>query len=83
MSIKTKFAALALATLAVTACFPRGSGQAACTGVSSGPSAQLVGTAIAAYGPGYITTACRCGWVRQSTLSAIHRRVDLLLLLFR
>jgi len=71
MSIKTKFAALALATLAVTGTIasttqahakPLGLGY-----VGAGlVGAAIVGTAIAASGPGYYYDGYRrCGWVRQ------------------
>jgi hypothetical protein len=68
MSIKTKFAALALATLAVTG---MASTQAQAKplhwGVGAGlVGAAIVGTAIAASGPGYHYDGYRrCGWVRQ------------------
>jgi lysozyme family protein len=68
MSIKTKFAALALATLAVTG---MASTQAQAKplhwGVGAGlVGAAIVGTAIAASGPGYYYDGHRrCGWVRQ------------------
>ena len=77
MSIKTKLAALALATLAVTGAIasttqaqakPLGLGY-----VGAGlVGAAVVGTAIAASGPGYYYDGYyyeggyrRCGWVRQ------------------
>ena len=70
MSIKTKFAALALATHAVTGTIasttqaqakPLGLGY-----VGAGlVGAAIVGTAIAASGPGYYDGYRRCGWVRQ------------------
>ena len=71
MSIKTKFAAIALATLAVTGAIastrraqakPFGLGE-----VGAGlVGAAIVGTAIAASGPGYYYDGYRrCGWVRQ------------------
>ena len=71
MSIKTKFAALALATLAVTGAIasttqaqakPLGLGY-----VGAGlVGAAIVGTAITASGPGYYYDSYRrCGWVRQ------------------
>ena len=68
MSIKTKFAALALSTLSVTG---MASTQAQAKplhwGVGAGlVGAAVVGTAIAASGPGYYYDGYRrCGWVRQ------------------
>ena len=70
MSIKTKFAALALATLAVTGTIASAS-QAQAKPLHWGYGAGLVGaavigTAIAASGPGYYDYGYRrCGWVRQ------------------
>ena len=71
MSIKTKFAALALATLAVTGGMASTQAQAKPLhwGVGAGlVGAAIVGTAIAASGPGYYPYYDgyrRCGWVRQ------------------
>jgi hypothetical protein len=71
MSIKTRFAALALATLAVTGTIASTSqAQAKPLGlgyVGAGlVGAAIVGTAIAASGPGYYYDGYRrCGWVRQ------------------
>ncbi|MEH2521170.1 hypothetical protein V1279_006743 [Bradyrhizobium sp. AZCC 1610] len=68
MSIKTKFAALALATLAVTGGMASTQAQAKPLhwGVGAGlVGAAIVGTAIAASGPGYYDGYRRCGWVRQ------------------
>ena len=69
MSIKTKFAALALATLAVTGGMASTQNQAKplhwgyCAGLVG---AAIVGTAIAASGPGYYYDGYRrCGWFRQ------------------
>ena len=71
MSIKTKFAALALATLAVTGTIASTS-QAKAKPLGLGyvgaglVGAAIVGTAIAASGPGYYYDGYRrCGWVRQ------------------
>jgi TRAP-type uncharacterized transport system substrate-binding protein len=71
MSIKTRIAALALATLAVTGTIasttqaqakPIGWGW----GVGAGlVGAAIVGTAIAASNDGYYDGYRRCGWVRQ------------------
>ena len=70
MSIKTKFAALALATLAVTGTIASTSqAQAKPLGlgyVGAGlVGAAIVGTAIAASSNGYYDGYRRCGWVRQ------------------
>ena len=69
MSIKTKFAAIALATLAVTGAMASSQAQAKPLhwGVGAGlVGAAIVGTAIAASGPGYYNDGYRrCGWVRQ------------------
>ena len=65
MSIKTKFAALALATLAVTGTIASTS-QAQAKPLHWGVGAGLVGAAFAASGPGYYYDGYRrCGWVRQ------------------
>jgi TRAP-type uncharacterized transport system substrate-binding protein len=76
MSIKTKFAALALATLAVTgtiASTTQAQAKPLGWGIGAGlVGAAIVGTAIAASNDGYYHDGYRrCGWVRQSTLSAI------------
>jgi hypothetical protein len=69
MSIKTKFAALALATLAVTgsiASTTQAQAKPLGWGVGAGlVGAAIVGTAIAASGNGYYDGYRRCGWVRQ------------------
>ena len=69
MSIKTKFAAIALATLAGTGGMASTQAQAKPLhwGVGAGlVGAAIVGTAIAASGPGYYYDGYRrCGWVRQ------------------
>ncbi|MBX9651030.1 MAG: hypothetical protein K2X57_28675 [Xanthobacteraceae bacterium] len=72
MSIKTKFAALALATLAVTGTIASTTTQAQAKpigwgwGVGAGlVGAAIVGTAIAASNDGYYDGYRRCGWVRQ------------------
>ena len=69
MSIKTKFAALALATLAVTGTIASTSQAQAKPlhwGVGAGlVGAAIVGTAIAASSNGYYDGYRRCGWVRQ------------------
>jgi hypothetical protein len=69
MSIKTKIAALALATLAVTGGMASTQAEAKPLhwGVGAGlVGAAIVGTAIAASGPGYYYDGYRrCGWVRQ------------------
>ncbi|MEH2493719.1 hypothetical protein V1294_000198 [Bradyrhizobium sp. AZCC 1678] len=68
MSIKTKFAALALATLAVTSmASTQSQAKPLHWGVGAGlVGAAIVGTAIAASGPGYYYDGYRrCGWVRQ------------------
>jgi hypothetical protein len=73
MSIKTKIAALALATLAVTGSLASTTTQANAGGGGGGPGwaigaglvgAAIVGTAIAASNP-YPYGYRRCGWVRQ------------------
>ena len=62
MSIKTKIAALALATLAVTGSIASTTTQAEAKGLGWG----LVGTAIAASNDGYYYDGYRrCGFVRQ------------------
>ena len=71
MSIKTKIAALALATLAVTGGIASTTTQAEAKnlgwGVGAGlVGAAIVGTAIAASNDGYYYDGYRrCGWVRQ------------------
>ena len=71
MSIKTRIAALALATLAVTGGIASTTTQAEAKnlgwGVGAGlVGAAIVGTAIAASGPGYYYDGYRrCGFVRQ------------------
>jgi hypothetical protein len=70
MSLKTKFAALALATLAVTgtiASATQAQAKPLHWGVGAGlVGAAIVGTAIAASGPGYYYDGYRRrGWVRQ------------------
>jgi hypothetical protein len=72
MSIKTKLAALALATLAVTGALASTATQAQAKpiglgwGVGAGlVGAAIVGTAIAASNDGYYYGYRRCGWVRQ------------------
>jgi cobalamin biosynthesis protein CobD/CbiB len=71
MSIKTKFAALALATLAVTGTIASSTTQAQAKplgwGIGAGlVGAAIVGTAIAASNDGYYHDGYRrCGWVRQ------------------
>jgi TRAP-type uncharacterized transport system substrate-binding protein len=69
MSIKTKFAALALATLAVTgsiASTTQAQAKPLGWGVGAGlVGAAIVGTAIAASSNGYYDGYRRCGWVRQ------------------
>ena len=66
MSIKTRFAALALATLAVTGTIASTS-QAQAKPLGLGyVGAAIVGTAIAASNDGYYYDGYRrCGWVRQ------------------
>ena len=76
MSIKTKFAALALATLAVTGTIASTSQAQAKPlhwGVGAGlVGAAIVGTAIAASGPGTTTTAiAAAAGFASSTPSAI------------
>ena len=67
MSIKTRFAALALATLAVTgtiASTTQAQAKPLGWGIGAGlVGAAIVGTAIAASTDGYYYR--RCGWVRQ------------------
>jgi hypothetical protein len=71
MSIKTKIAALALATLAVTGGIASTTTQAEAKNLGWGVGAGLlgaavVGTAIAASSPGYYYDGYRrCGFVRQ------------------
>ena len=71
MSIKTKFAALALATLAVTGAIASSTQQAEAKGLGWGIGAGLVGaaivgSAIAASNDGYYYNGYRdCGYVRQ------------------
>lgn len=71
MSIKTKIAALALATLAVTGGMASTTTQAEAKplgwGIGAGlVGAAIVGTAIAASSNGYYDGGYRrCGWVRQ------------------
>jgi hypothetical protein len=67
MSIKTKFAALALATLAVTGTIASTTqAQAKPLGWGIGAGAAIVGTAIAASNDGYYHDGYRrCGWVLQ------------------
>jgi hypothetical protein len=71
MSIKTKIAALALATLAVTGGMASTTTQAQAKplgwGIGAGiVGAAIVGTAIATSGNGYYYDGYRrCGWVRQ------------------
>ena len=72
MSIKTRIAALALATLAVTGGIASTTTQAQAKpigwgwGVGAGlVGAAIVGSAIAASNDGYYDGYRRCGWVRQ------------------
>jgi hypothetical protein len=71
MSIKTRIAALALATLAVTGSIASSTIQAEAKGLGWGIGAGLlgaavVGSAIAAGNDGYYYDGYRrCGWVRQ------------------
>jgi hypothetical protein len=72
MSIKSKIAALALATLAVTGTMAATTTQAEAKhlgwgwGVGAGlVGAAIVGSAIAASNEGYYDDYRRCGWVRQ------------------
>lgn len=68
MSIKTRIAALALATLAVTGGIASSTTQAQASPKWVGPAlfgAAVVGTAIAASNHGYYDGYRRCGWVRQ------------------
>ena len=72
MSIKTKIAALALATLAVTGTIASTTARrrpSRCWGWGVGAGlvgAAIVGTAIAASNDGYYYDGYRrCGWVRQ------------------
>ena len=70
MSIKTRIAALALATLAVTGGIAASTNQAEAKGLGWGIGAGLVGaaivgSAIAASDPYPYNGYRRCGWVRQ------------------
>ena len=70
MSIKTKIAALALATLAVTGTMASTTTQAEAKnlgwGIGAGlVGAAIVGSAIAASNDGYYDGYRRCGFVRQ------------------
>jgi hypothetical protein len=69
MSIKTKIAALALATLAVTGGIASSTTEAQAGPKWVGPAifgAAVIGTAIAASSPGYYYDGYRrCGFVRQ------------------
>ena len=69
MSIKTKFAALALATLAVTgtiASTTQAQAKPLGWGIGAGlVGAAIVGSAIAASNDGYYYDGRRCGFVRQ------------------
>jgi hypothetical protein len=70
MSIKTKIAALALATLAVTGSIASTTTQAEAKGLGWGIGADIigaavVGSAIAANDGYYYDGYRRCGWVRQ------------------
>jgi hypothetical protein len=68
MSIKTKIAALALATLAVTGGIASSTTEAQAGPKWVGPAifgAAVIGTAIAASSPGYYYDDRRCGFVRQ------------------
>jgi hypothetical protein len=68
MSIKTRIAAFALATLAVTGAIASTTTQAEAKGfgLGWGIGAGLVGGAIAASNDGYYYGGYRtCGWVRQ------------------
>ncbi|MFH1343167.1 MAG: hypothetical protein ABIL01_18470 [Pseudomonadota bacterium] len=68
MSIKTKIAALALATLAVTGGIASSTTEAQAGPKWIGPAifgAAVVGTAIAASSPYYYDGYRRCGWVRE------------------
>ena len=69
MSIKTKIAALALATLAVTGSIASSTTEAQAGPKWVGPAifgAAVIGTAIAASSPGYYYDDYRrCGFVRQ------------------
>ena len=71
MSIKSKIAALALATLAITGSLASTTTQAEAKkgpgwGVGAGLlGAAIVGTAIVASNGGYYGGYRRCGWVRQ------------------
>jgi hypothetical protein len=68
MSIKTKIAALALATLAITGGIASSTTQAQASPKWVGPAlfgAAVVGTAIAASSTGYYYDGYRrCGWVQ-------------------
>jgi hypothetical protein len=72
MSIKSKIAALALATLAVTGSIASTTTAAEAHGFGHGwgfgaglLGAAIVGSAIAASNDGYYDGYRRCGWVRQ------------------
>jgi hypothetical protein len=72
MSIKSKIAALALATLAVTGSIASTTTAAEAHGFGHGwgfgaglVGAAIVGSAIAASNDGYYDGYRRCGWVRQ------------------
>ena len=68
MSIKTKIAALALATLAVTGGIASTTPEAQAGPKWVGPAifgAAVIGTAIAASNHGYYYDDRRCGFVRQ------------------
>ena len=70
MSLKTKIAALALATLAVTGGIASATTQAEARGLGWGIGAGIigaavVGSAIAANDGYYYNGYRRCGWVRQ------------------
>jgi hypothetical protein len=72
MSIKTRIAAVALATLAVTGAIASTTTQAEARGFGLGwgigaglVGAAVVGSAIAANNDGYYGGYRHCGWVRQ------------------
>ena len=68
MSIKTRIAALALATLTLTGGIAATTTQAQAKPNWVGPAifgAAVIGTAIAASNPGYGYGYRRCGYVRQ------------------
>jgi len=72
MSIKSKIAAVALATLAVTGSIASTTTQAQAKGPGWGwgvgaglVGAAIIGSAIAASNDGYYGGYRRCGWVRQ------------------